>query len=89
MNRPVVDAELLADEQAITLSAFIFLTIYAIIHWLPDYEFKRRNEKLILAFAILRVLVSFGVIMPDKEKRRKSTSRTGQKSIRRNRRQRN
>lgn len=56
-----------AYEEAIAVNAVVFLSIYAIVHWLTSDEFNERAEHLVVVFGVLRALTEFGIILPEKE----------------------
>jgi hypothetical protein len=53
--------------EAIAVNAIVFFVVYLILHYLTSDEFSEKYENLVIAFAILRILIGFGVILPEKE----------------------
>lgn len=66
MKKHVSAKKVHSYQEAMTGNLIIFLCIYAIVHWLTSDEFTDRYENLIVVFAIMRIVVEFGVILPEK-----------------------
>ena len=64
------------DEQLVAVNVVAFLAIYAMVHWITDDDFNKRYEILVVVFAILRILVGLDIIIPDKEQKLRSRTRS-------------
>ena len=69
MAKCIMDNKLRLSQEAIAGNAIVFLSIYAIVHWLSSDTLVHRYEKLIVVFAVLRILIGFEIILPEKVER--------------------
>ena len=63
MWRQQVQTEIIAQ------SAVIFFVLFLLVYLLPDARFKRQAGPLLTAFTVTRLIVKFGIVIPEKEAR--------------------